>query len=81
MNNKKDTGLVDKNGQAILEGSTVKFANGSIDVVKYGTWTMHPDWFSESLLTGIGFYMEKKNEPFGPCINGDGSLYEVLENE
>ena len=77
----RNTDLIDKNGKPILEGCRVKFTNGHIDTIKYGTWKMEPEWFGESILTGIGFYLENLNEPFGPCINGDGSLYEVLENE
>ena len=75
----RSTELLDKNGIEIKEGDTLKFANGYIDVIKYGQWKVHTELYTEAFLTGIGFYCEKNGEPFGVCIKGDGSLYEVLK--
>jgi hypothetical protein len=77
------TGLYDKKGREIFAEDIIKTANGSINIVRFGTFTSMTD---SEVGPNIGFYFDGETdrgaeplaEAFGPCCNGDGSLYEVI---
>jgi len=74
------TGLHDTGKKEIYEGDIIIAANGDKHTILFGEWRYPSHIDTDDLVDhGIGFNIGGI-EPFGECVEGGGSMYQIIGN-